>query len=327
MKLTAIRTLALAEKAYWNAYAARRVLDVRLQQYNLAYDNLELVRKRVREGLSPSIEGVRAEVGVTSRLDALIAAETRHRLQQRELKRILNMEGAGIEMDTVVDVASSPELVKYELSREELAKAALATRMEMLELELNLAADAIRVDLARNQALPLFVVDFEYGILDRQDSLLGSWAGSWDLENSGFSVALRGEIPVTNDARKARLRRALLTRQQRLATMQQRELAIRQEVYDTLDVLDQNWQRVLASRQNVVVSGVNYQAERRQFDEGLRTMREVLEALTQLGEAQLAEVQAVLAYQVAQIDIAFATGTLLGYSRVGLEQVEVPGRR
>jgi outer membrane protein TolC len=323
-KLSAIRVLALGEKAYWNVYASRRALDIRAQQYNLAYDNLELVRKRVKEGFSPAIEIIRAEVGVTSRLESLIQAETTYRLQQRELKRIMNDPSMPLDSESQIEIASSPELIRLRLDREALVNSALSSRMEMLELELNLAADAIRVDLARNQALPLFMLDFDYGVLDRETSRGSAFGSMFDFDNTGFAIGLRGEIPVTNDARRARLRRALLTRSQRLATRQLRELAIRQEVYDVVDVLNQNWQRILAARQNVIVSGVNYEAELKQFNEGLRTMREVLEALTQLGDAQLREVQAVQAYQVAQIDLAFATGTLLGYAGVGLDGLPVP---
>jgi len=53
----------------------------------------------------------------------------------------------------------------------------------------------------------------------------------------------------------------------------------------------------------------------------LSGMREVLEALTSLGEAQLKEVKAIVAYQESQIDLAFATGTLLGYSDVDVDPV------
>lgn len=313
-KLTAIRVLAGAEKAYWRVYGAQKMLDIRIQQYNLAFDNLELVRKRVEQGLSPRIEIVRAEVGVVRRLEALIMSETNLRIQQRELKRILNINEVTLDSPTAVDTISPPQLLRFTFEREKLTEAALANRMEMLELELKLAADAIKIDLARNRALPLFVLDFEYGILDRQPSMGTAWQQMWNFDDTEFRIGLRGEIPVTNEARKSRLRRAILARSQRMATGAQRELAIRQEVYDALDVLDQNWQRILAARQNVIVSGVNYEAELKQFNEGLRTMREVLEVLTQLGEAQIREVKAIIAYQVAQIDLAFATGTLLGYA-------------
>ncbi len=323
-KLSAIRVLAGAEKAYWKVYGARRMLDVRVQQYDLAYDNLELVRRRVAEGLSPEIEIIRAEVGVVGRLEALIMAETELRIAQRELRRILNRDDVPLDAATTINVTTSPALLRYELDSAALVEAALANRMELLELELKLAADAVKIDLARNQALPLFVLDFQYGLLDRQGALGSSWQGMWDFDNRELRVGLRGEIPVTNDAREAKVRRAMLTRTQRLATREQRALAIRQEVLDALDVLEQNWQRILAARQNVVVSGVNYEAELKQFNEGLRTMREVLEVLTQLGDAQIREIKAIIGYQVAQIDLAYATGTLLGYADADLTPIVLP---
>lgn len=323
-KLTAIRVLAKAEKAYWKLYAASRELDVRRQQYDLAFDNLELVRHRVKEGLTPEIEIIRSEVGIASRLESLIVAETAWRLAQRQLKLLLNMENIGLNSATTIEISSEPNLLHYEFDRDQLASQALSQRMEMLELELKLAADAIKIDFARNQTLPLFMVEFEYGVLDRKDSFGSAFRGTWDFDNVEYKLGLRGEIPVTNEKRRSKLRRAIMTRSQRLATKALREMTIRQEVFDTLDVLEQNWQRILAARQNVIVSGMNYEIELKQFDEGLRTMREVLEALTSLGEAQLKEIKAIVAYQEAQIDLAFATGTLLGYSDVDVDALEVP---
>ncbi|GJM24542.1 MAG: hypothetical protein DHS20C16_09570 [Phycisphaerae bacterium] len=325
-KLNAIRILAGAEKIYWQAYGAQKTLEIRLQQYNLAFDNLELVRKRASEGLSAKIEIVRAEVGVAQRLESLIIAETELRIKQRQLKRVLNMPDVELDSETTMNTLSAPQLLRFSFNRQDLAQSALDNRMEMLELELKLAADAIKIDLARNKALPLFVVDFEYGLLDRQGSMGSAWEGMWDFDNSQFTVGLRGEIPVTNNAREARLRQAMLSRVQRMATRELRELAIRQEVFDALDILDQNWQRILAARQNVVVSGVNYEAELKQFEEGLRTMREVLEVLSQLGDAQLREMRAIVAYQIAQVDLAFATGTLLGYAGMGFDPIPFAGQ-
>ncbi len=317
-KLATIRLLAIAEKAYWRVYAAQRVLDVRRQQYELANRNLQLVQRRVDEGLSPQIEVIRAEVGVAERLEALIVAETGLRVQQRGLSVLLN--GSDAEMAAPPDLlaGTEPFLVPYELDRARLVETALRERMELLDLELRLAEDALRIDLARNQTLPLIMLDFEYGLLDRSGSLATAWSGMWDFDHSEFSIGLRGELQVTNQAARERLRRATLQRTQRLASQAQRRQAIIQEVHDTADLLTQNWQRILAARKNVAVAGVNYEAEQKQFAAGTRTMREVLEALAQLGDAQRREIRAIVEYQVAQIDLAFATGTLLGYARTEL---------
>lgn len=94
---------------------------------------------------------------------------------------------------------------------------------------------------------------------------------------------------------------------------------MKKEIYDALDQVDQQWQRILAARQQVLIAGINYEAELKQFNEGLRTMTEVLETLTRLGEAQIKEVRAIGDYQVSLVDTAYATGTLLGYSKLNFQ--------
>ncbi len=315
-KLVAIRLLAAAEKAYWKLYGARQLLEVRRQLDQLAKQNLEIVIKRADEGLVAPVEKIRAEVGVALQREALIIAETVERIQERDLKRVLNIDGVDIKSSTRMNIVTPPRLLQYQLDADALAADALAHRMEMLEMELAIAADDLRIEFAKNQTLPLISLDFEYGIVDRGGTFGTAWQGAWDFDNSEYGIGIKGEIPVTNELRKSRLRQAVLTRTQRLATRAARELAIRQEVYDALDTLNQNWQRILAARQAAILSGMNYEAERKQFDQGTRTMREVFEALAQLGEAQSREIAAVVAYQVSLVDLAFATGTLMGYSKV-----------
>lgn len=48
----------------------------------------------------------------------------------------------------------------------------------------------------------------------------------------------------------------------------------------------------------------------------LRTSTEVLEALARLADGQSRAIRALAAYGIAQVNIAFATGTLLGQNRV-----------
>ncbi|MBK8268635.1 MAG: TolC family protein [Planctomycetes bacterium] len=318
-RLIAIRLLAAAEKSYWMLYGARRQLEIRQRLNELAQKNLNIVRQRADEGLVATIEVTRAEVGVALQLESLVVAETYERMKERELKRILNIEGVDLNSPTRLSTSTPPSLLSYRLDAEALVQDALANRMEMLELEMALAADNIRIDFAKNQALPMISLDFQYGVVDRAGSFGTSFQGAWDFDNTEFGVGIKGEIPVTNQLREAQLRRAVLTRTQRLATRAARELMIRQEVFDNLDLLNQNWQRILTARQSAIVSGINYEAELKQFDEGFRTMREVFEALAQLGDAQSREINAIVAYQISLIDLAFATGTLMGYAKVDFD--------
>jgi outer membrane protein TolC len=129
-------------------------------------------------------------------------------------------------------------------------------------------------------------------------------------------------MPVTNEARLARLNRAVEQRLQRLSTKTLQELTVKREINDSLDIVEQQWQRILAARQQVGIAGMNYDAELKQFKEGLRTMTEVLEMLTRLGDSQMKEIRAITDYQNALIDLSFATGTLLGYTNVSFSPTD-----
>ncbi|MDO9423009.1 MAG: TolC family protein [Methylobacter sp.] len=316
-RLQAIRVLAAVERGYWGLYVAWGELDVRRQQYENAADNLVMVKKRVAAGLTAAVEINRAEIGVAERMEGLIVSETTLKLRQRQLKLMMNDPEMDLDTPTVLIPETTPMLVQFTFNREQLAQRALQGRLELLELELKLAADLTKIDYLSNQTLPLFMLDYNYASLGRDSSSFGgAFDQTLDGNYSDWSVGLRIELPLTNELRRARRDRSIQQRLQRLTTLQLRELSVRREIYDALDQLEQNWQRILAARQNVLLAGLNYDAELKQFREGLRTMTEVLETLTRLGDAQLREVRAIGDYQISMIDLAFATGTLLGHSRV-----------
>lgn len=323
-KLEAIRILAAADRSYWRVYAARQELDVRMSEYELADRLLQRAMRRVEVGEDAEIEVIRAEAGLAERLEAIIIAENALRLQQRELKRIVNIPGLEIGSSTQVVPESVPSPLGLELDAETLAGHALDNRMEMLELELQLAVDASTVNFERNRALPLFTLDYQYHV----NGLGTGWDRSYSMlrkrDFDGWQIGLNAEIPLGNEAARARVHRAILTRLQRLATRQQRELAIRQEVFDAVDQLDSNWQRILAARQAAILAGRRLQGEQRQFDVGVRTSTDVLDAAAALADSQLAEIRALADYQVAMIDIAFATGTLLGRAEIDWQPHEMP---
>jgi outer membrane protein TolC len=77
-----------------------------------------------------------------------------------------------------------------------------------------------------------------------------------------------------------------------------------------------NWLRILAARQTTIAAAKAYQAEVRLFERGQRTSTDVLIAAGLIADAQLAEIDALAQYQNGKVDLAVATGTMLGYGRV-----------
>ena len=319
-RLQTIRIVAAVDKAYWDLYEAWAALDVRRNQYEYASQNHSMVQRRVQEGLTAAVEINRAEIGVADRMEALIIAETNLKLAQRQLQFLLNALPDKPQDTQPWVPTTAPNLVKFEFDREHLIQDALQSRIELLDQELKLSADLIQIDYLENQTLPLFTLDYQYGALSGSGERLGEI--DRDLFNGRYrdwSIGLKFEMPVSNEARKAKLDRAIAQRMQRLTTKTLQTLTVKREIHDALDKVDQNWQRILAARQQVLVAGINYEAELKQFNEGLRTMTEVLETLTRLGEAQLKEIRAISDYQIALIDVAYATGTVLGHGQISLQ--------
>lgn len=321
-RLEVIRVLALTDRVYWRLYAARKELEVRKQQHELALAQLERAKRLVEAGTDAEVEVIRAESGVADGLEAIIVAENALRDQERTMKRILNRQGLPMSSRTVMIPTTPPEPVRYEIQPKQLVDAAMSGRMTLLELELQLAQDASTVDFQRNQALPLAVLDYSY----ISNGLGTSYGSAFDVaEDRNFEdqrISVRVEVPLGNEAAKSRLRRAILRRLQNTATLKQRQVQIEQEVLNAVDQLEANWQRIMANRQRAILAGRTLEAEQRQFELGLRTSTDVLDAQARLADAQSAEARSLADYQIAQTDLAFATGTVLGAANIHWEPIE-----
>jgi outer membrane protein TolC len=315
-KLAVIYALAEADKAYWRLYAARRLLGVRQQQYELAkilHDETEAI---VDVGSKARIELVRTRASMAEKLEAIITAENDVQDTERDLKLRLHKPGLGLETNTTLVQTTGPDPVHYRIDREQMVAAALENRMELLEAELQIARDAATIDYLENQALPLVSIGYTYNM----NGLGPSRSDAYDLlaDNTyrDHAVGLQVSIPLGNEAAKSRLRQAIHQRTQRLISRESRKEQITYEVLRQIDKLEATWQRILASRQTTLLFDEQYRAEKQQFELGMVTATEVLDAQTSLADAQRAEISAIAEYQISLIDLAYATGTLLGAAKV-----------
>ena len=320
-KLEVIRIIAALDRVYWRLYAARKEFDVRKKQYELAEAQLGQARRFVESGQRAQIEVIRAEAGAAQQLEAIIIAENSMRDRERELKRIINKAGLEMQTPTVLIPATKPDPTRYEPAKQQLTSTAIENRMEMLELELQIAEDISTIDYMRNQTLPLVTLDYTYNISGLGETRDDSFDLLFDKRFEDHRLGLQLLIPLGNEAAKSRLRQSFYQRRQRLATRASRRALIEIEVLNAVDQLEANWQRILASRQNAILAGRLFEAEKRQFELGLRTSTDVLDAQTKFADAQSAEILALAEYQIALVDLGYATGTLLGAAKVQWEPI------
>lgn len=320
-KLEMIRIIAAVDRVYWRLYAARRELDVRRQQYELALALFEQAQRFVSAGEMAQIEVIRTEAGVAQRLEAIIVSENNVRDRERELKQTLNKAGLEMETATVLILTTEPDPVRYELEKQRLVAIAIEQRMEMLELELQIAQDASTLNYMQNQTLPLVTMDYTYNINGLGSTRDNSYDLLFDKRFEDHRLGLQLLVPLGNESAKSQLRQAFYQRRQRLASRDSRKALVEYEVLNAIDQIEANWQRILAGRQSTILESRLFEAEKRQFEFGLVTSTDVLQVQTNFADAQSSEILALAEYQIALVDLAFATGTLLGSAKIQWEPV------
>jgi outer membrane protein TolC len=320
-KLNAISILASADATYWRLYAARKELDVRREQYKLAQDQLHHAELKVASRSAAKIEIIRAEAGLASRLEGVISAENNVETWQRELRRIMNRPDMPLNANTSIIPQTDPRPLGLRLNEDELIEFALANRMDMIRLERQLAIDELNIEAARNATLPDLTFSSSYAT-DIQGS---GWANSYNRfateRDDSLSLGLSASIPLGNQVARARLRRNRLIRIQDLTQREQRKQFIQQDVQEAISALETSWRVILATEQSVKAAYRDYRVEQSQFQLGFRNSTDVLQATTRLAGSQLARIQAYAGYEIAQINLARATGTLLGHGRIHLEPI------
>ncbi len=326
-KLAAIQLLAGADVTYWRLYAAKKELEVRREQYKLAQNQLTHARKKVAAGSAPKIEIVRAEAGLASRLEAVISAETSWQDWARELRRVMNDPNLPLESAAEIVARTEPNPLGLDLDKEELARRALVARMEMAALEQQLTIDDLKLELARNAALPDLTFSYTYAARTGNDSVGDALRDVTRHPCDDHAVELSAVVPLGNAAAQARVQAARLTRVQDRLSRERLEQSIRQDVYEAVSDLDGNWRRILAAEQGVTAAYRDYRVEQSQFQLGHRTSTDVLYAATRLADAQLSRIRAFVDYEIALINLARATGTLLGHDHIMLQPMELDGSR
>ena len=321
-KLEIITQLANADRAYWRLYAARQALDVRARQLDVAREQLGRAERRFKAGAVAEVEVARAQSGLADRLRDIVVSQNNVLLTQRELKQRMNMPGLDVGTEQYVITVTDPIPLYYELDSNVLAAEAMSGRMELLELELQIATDEAVEAVRRNDALPLVTADFLYRLNGLGPEFDEAVEVAFENEFEDWQFGLNAELPIGNTQRKAAVQQAVLTRLQRLASREARRQVIRQQVLDAVDNINSGWQQILAARQAVALNERTLRAEESLFENGRSTTTDVLDADARLADARLRDIQAVVEYQVAQVDLALATGTLLGASKIEWEPID-----
>ena len=223
---------------------------------------------------------------------------------------------APVNSATKLELATEPNPLGLEFDREELADRAVHNRMELVELTLQLLSQSIQRQVQQNATLPSLDLTANLDTL----GLETSYRKSMDvLSTNNFgdrAVGVALEVPLSGNISAQRNCAVELQMLQTRLQQDQVSVQVTQEVYDAVDRVEQNWQRIVATREAEFAAERAYNGQVRLQDAGRQTVTDVLVALQSLGDAKAQAVQAITDYQIAKVDLALAAGAMLGYGQV-----------
>ena len=314
---------------YWNVVLAGKSFAVQKQSYEEAQQSYERDKKALSLGALPPLDIYRSESEVAARRVTVIQAEYVLKQAEDQFRQIIAADRdpmlSAIDL-SLTDKAEPPETL-LDMDIASALSLALANRPELEATKQQLAADALSIRLAHNNLRPdLELSGFysptglggnAYDISTVPPTLLStsglgdSLSQLFGFKYPTYSASLTLQLPIKNHSAEANLADAVVSKR----TDQYREARTAQsvtlEVKNAVHLLEQAKVSLQAAKVSDDLAQKSLQAEQRKYQLGGSTIFFVLDAQTQLANAEFALAQAQTNYQTAVAAVDHATGKLL----------------
>jgi outer membrane protein len=340
-----ISTVAQIENLYWDLVSAYENVRVQERAMALAQKTEQDNRKQVEIGTLAPIEIVRAQATVAADQQNLIIAQTALQYQQLLMKNAVTRNGndpmlasAEVVPTDTMTLPGGEEVQPVQ----DLINTALQHRPELVQGRIDLTNRDISKKGARNALLPALDLVGFYGTSSLAGQLnpnLQNFAGSTTQLppniNSGYGTALGDlfggnypdyqvgfnlTIPIRNRQAQATQVRAELEYRQAQARLQQLQNSIALDVRNQLYTLQQSRARVAAAQQQRELAAQSLDAENKKYALGASTNTLVLQAQSELANAEGNVVTALSAYEKSRVALDISTSTLL--EKIGINVVD-----
>jgi len=318
--------IAQVEETYWDYALAQRRIEIYSQSLELAQRQLEETQERIKVGNLAQTEQSAAEAEVALRREALINARSTLAKTKLVLLRLLNPPGVNL-WDREIALASLPTSPSITLDAIEPHVAlAMQMRPDLNQARLLWERGDLEIVKTRNGLLPrldLFVTLGRTGFAES----FGKSISASDHYGYDALAGLEFELPVRNRAAESRHLRAILSRQQAKEALGNLSQLIEVDVRMAYLEIARAQEQVIATAATRKLQEEKVRVETEKFRLGKSTSLLVAQAQRDLVSSQIDEVQAVVNYLKALVEIYRQEGSLLerrGIAGPGREPVKLP---
>ena len=295
--------------AYWSLVQSRTELWAREKQVEQAQQAFERVNAQFRAGFRNQADVSQSKVALANFKANLIAA--RATVIQREAA-LRNLLGLAPEDGRRLVPSTPPTRDRVEFRWEELSRTAQMQRPDLVELNLILLADQQRLIQSKNTAQPtLNAVALQRwnGLSGR--ALNGSTVSAQTDDHSDWTLGVTFSVPLGLRQARAQLRSQELVLMRDRANIQQSLHQIEHLLATSIRNVDQNFLQYEAFRETRQAARENLEVQAAGERAGRIIFLNVLQAITDWGNAVSSEAQALTAYNSELANLENQTGTIL----------------
>ena len=305
-----ISLVANTEAAYWNLVYAQRFLESKQTAQALAQKLLDENSFRLKIGTMARLDVIAAQAGMAQAKQDIITAESQLGNAKDTLIRALypnsdRPAGALVATD-------APDLPHLQLSEDDAVKMALARRVELKSAQVGKDVADLQLRVAGDKVRPQLSAFAQYDGTSNTYAAMGPVNGDLTAARyPGYTVGVKFAMPLQNHAAKGNLSSAR-------AALRNSELSIKDQQLSIILQVRTAVRNVLAAENGVKAAAETrdfqqqtLEAEQTKFKNGISTNFIVLQDLTNLDNARIAEVQAQISYANAVTAMEQAVGNLL----------------
>ncbi len=282
---------------YYAALAAQAHRDAVKADMELSQAVERLASNRRNAGVGTAIEVTRAQVQLANDRQRLLVAENQRRQAQLQLLRAM-----GVSLDNEVELTDQLTYTpSEEMNLKKAAETALAARADLKAQQTRERTARLNYSAVKFERLPSVASFADYGSI-------GTGMGS-ALPTRTYGVALR--VPLFDGGRRDARREesASQLRQEEIRTADLKD-QIDLEIRLALDSLNSADEQVKVAREGLELAGREAAQAQRRYEAGVSNTLEPTDAQTRLARARDNQIAALLAYNIARINLAQAMGSV-----------------
>ncbi len=319
--------VAEVEKSYWSLTLTERRIAILQESLQVAAAQLHDVQRRIEVGTVPELEVAAAEAELALRRQAMIEGSNRRDQARIDLLRLLNPQRPGQERPAGGDwsihvepreqpdpLASLPDPV------DEHVALALRYRPDLAEARLRLQRGELEIVQTRNGLLPRLDFFLTLGKTGYADSFAAAWSDVGEGDGYRATAGLRFDLNLGgNRGARAVAERARISQEQAEASLDNLAQLVVADVRKAHLEAGRLHAQIAASAESRRLQEKVLRVENIKFEVGRGTALAVAQAQRDLLQSQLNEVDAMIGYRRALIDLYRLDGSLLRRRAIALE--------